>query len=97
MLQPNRGKARQMPAAGESYRQAWAWFAGAAERRRTTGRTVLNRPTYPHGGRDCRRPAGPVLAVGIVLAIKFGTAPEAVPLAAVMPPGSAGAPAERRR
>lgn len=37
--------------------------------------------------------AGLVIAVGVVLAVKFGTAPDAVSLAAVTPPASTGAPA----
>lgn len=46
LRQPNGGKARKMRAAVESYRQACAWFAGEAERLRTTSRTGLNRATY---------------------------------------------------
>jgi len=43
---PNRGKARQMQAAGEAYRQACAWFGEAAERLQTSSRTILHRETY---------------------------------------------------
>lgn len=46
LLAPNRGKVRQMQAAGEAYRQACAWFAAAAERLQTSSRTILHRATY---------------------------------------------------